>query len=442
VRDDGAVAVSDEHRTPETPRGVRAVLAAPGAARLIAASLVSAIPAGAISVLLILHVRHLGGSYGLAGLAAGAYTFGATVTGPLVGRLVDRRRIVPVLLGCLVLTAAAMTGLALLRASDPRWLIVALAVCGGLTHPPVGAVTRTLLPVVIRDEPTVHAAYALESSALELSYIAGPAVIAGLVATQSTQAALLVDAAVLTGGILWFVSQPAARAWRADPPAPDAVAPTRAGALSVPSVRLLLGVVTAFSLSFGAVEVAVAAAAGHLGHRSLTGPLLALWGLGSLVGGLVLAGRPAPAAAQRRLLWLLGALALGDALLVAVAGTWAFAVLLPLSGLGIAPAYAVANAMTGLGAVTGTSTEAFAWLGTGTSAGFSAGAALAGPAADAGGASAAFGVSLGGVALAIVLTLAGARLLTPATAGARQAWPDADARDPAPAAPAPGTLAP
>jgi MFS family permease len=400
-----------EQATP--PLGARAVLHAPGAAGLILASLVAAIPAGAISVLLILHVKHLGGSYALAGFAAGGYTVGAALTGPLVGRLVDRHRIVPVLGGCLVLTAAAMVALALLDSGSPHWLIVALAVAGGLTHPPVGAVTRTLLPVVIADEQTVHAAYALESSALEISYIAGPALIAGLVATQSTRAALLVDAAILTVGILWFVSLPAVRAWRAQAPAPRAER-VWLGALASPALRVLLLVVTAFSVSFGAVEVAVTAAASGLDHRALTGPLLATWGFGSLVGGVILAGRPAPVVAHRRLLQLLAALALGDGLLVLAAGTWAFAVLLPLSGLAIAPAYAVVNAMTGVTTGTGASTEAFAWLGTGISAGFSAGAVLAGPAADLGGAAGAFGVSFAAVLVAIVLVRAGRPLLAPA----------------------------
>lgn len=397
----------------DIPRlGPRAVVRAPGAAPLILASLVAAIPAGAISILLILHVKHLGGSYALAGFAAGGYTVGAALTGPLVGRLVDRHHILPVLGTCLVLTAAAMVGLALLDAGSPHWLIVALAVCGGLTHPPVGAVTRTLLPVVIADEQTVHAAYALESSALEISYIAGPAIIGGLIATRSTEAALLVDAGVLTVGILWFLSLPAARAWRAQDPGPRA-GRARFGALASPAVRVLLLVVTAFSLSFGAVEVAVTAAASGLDHRALTGPLLATWGFGSLVGGVILAGRPAPAFAHRRLLQLLGALALGDGLLVLASGTWAFAALLPLSGLAIAPAYAVVNAMTGVTASTGTSTEAFAWLGTGISAGFSGGAILAGPAADLGGAAGAFGVSFAAVLAAIALVLATRPVLAP-----------------------------
>jgi MFS family permease len=412
--------------------GIRAVAASPGAARLIAASLLAAVPAAAIGVLLILHTRHLGGSYALAGLAAGGYLFGAAVTGPAVGRLVDRHRIVPVLAACTAITVAALVAIAALTADSAPALLVAFAVVGGLAHPPVGAGTRTLLPSVISDEATLHSAYALESSALEISYIAGPALIGGLVAGQSTAAALLVAAAVLVIGTTWFAAQPAARAWR--PATPVAVGRTDAGpeaggdgrtkvgALNAPAVRVLIATTAAFSVSFGAIEVAVTAAASDLDARSLAGPLLAVWGIGSLVGGLVLATRAPPADAHRRLMLLLAALALGDLALVLTSGSWAFAALLPVSGLAIAPAFAVVNAMTGVSAVPGTSTEAFAWLGTGVSAGFSAGAALAGPAADHGGAPAAFGVSLGAVLVAMLIATASRPWLrTPAAAAAAAA---------------------
>jgi MFS family permease len=401
---------SESERTPG--RGIRAVMATPGAPRLIIASLVAAIPSGAIGVLLILHVKHLGGSYALAGLTAGGYTVGAALTGPAVGRLVDRHHAVPVLAGCMILTAAAVSGLALLTADSAHVLFVMLAIAGGLTHPPVGAVTRTLLPTVVADHDTLHAAYALESSALELSYIVGPALIGGLIASQSTRTALFVDAGVLVLGTLWFMSLPAPRRWRPAAAVTGAERHSSRGALASPSLRLLLLVITAFSVSFGAVEVAVTAAASGLDARSLTGPLLAAWGFGSLVGGVLLATRAAPADAHRRLLWLLAALALGDLALVLTSGSWAFAALLPLSGLAIAPAYGVVNAMTGVAAADGASTEAFAWLGTGVSAGFSTGAVLAGPAADLGGAPGAFGVSLGAVLCAMLLTLSGRRLLT------------------------------
>ncbi len=391
-----------------------AVRRAPGAARLIVASLVAAVPGGAIGVLLILHVKELDGSYALAGLTAAAYTVGAALTGPYVGRLVDRHRVLPVMATCTVLTALAVCGLATLEADTPGIAFVALALAGGLTHPPVGAVTRTLLPTVIDDEDTLHSAYALESSAQELSYIAGPALIAGLVASQSTRTALFVDAGVLVAGNAWFMSLPAPRRWRLPAANVGGGVHTRIGALTSPRLRLLLLVITAFSVSFGAVEVAVTAAASAQDARSLTGPLLATWGFGSLLGGLLLASRGAPANPQRQLLWLLAGLAAGDLGLVLTSGSWAFAALLPLSGLAIAPAYAVINTMTGISADAGTSTEAFAWLGTGVSAGFSAGAALAGPAADTGGAAAAFGVSLGAVVLAIAVALAGrTRLAAP-----------------------------
>jgi len=391
--------------------GVRAVLRTPGAAVLIMASLVAAVPAAAIGVLVVLHVRALGESYALAGVTAGAFMFGAAASAPAVGRLVDRYGQTLVLSACTVITAAAYVGLALTPESAPSAVPVLVALVAGLCTPPVGACARTLLPDVIDDEDTLHAAYALESSALEVSYIGGLLFVA-LLTSISTRLALVVDAAVLSIGIAWFVVQPASRNWR---PVSDDTARRALGALASPRVVVLLLTVTGVAVSFGALEVAVNAFASERGHRDATGLLVAGWGLGSLVGGVLAATASAPRRRARRLGWLLVALGAGDAALLALSGTWALAAALPLAGLAIAPMYAVLHAMTGVAASTGTSTEAFAWLGTGTSLGFSLGAALCGPAADAGGASGAFLVPLGAVAVALLVYVAGWRRFGTAT---------------------------
>lgn len=399
--------VADDGATPGPPvRGARAVARVPEAPALILSSLVAAIPAGATGLLLILHVRDLGGSYAFAGLVAGAYAFGAAASAPLVGRTVDRFGQTAVLLATMVLTAAALVLLALLPDTAPDWTLVALATFGGLVHPPVGACTRTLLPAVVRDPHTLHAAYALESSALEASYIAGPLLIGGLVAPVSTRLALVTAAVVLVVGTTWFLTRPASRTWSA---APDAAGERRSrlGALASPGVRVLLLTITAFSVSFGAIEVSVTAFAADLDATSAAGPLLAAWGLGSLVGGVLFANARAPEHPARRLVAVLAVLAAGDALLVLTSGSWVLAAILPLSGLAIAPAFAVVHAMAGVAATKGTSVEAFAWLGTGVSAGFALGAALAGSAADAGGPAAAFGTAAGAVGAAIAVFVLG-----------------------------------
>ena len=57
------------------------------------------------------------------------------------------------------------------------------------------------------------------------------------------------------------------------------------GALRGGGVRVLFAVFALIGLSIGAVEVAVPATLDAMGHRDLTGLLLGLWGVGSMLGG-------------------------------------------------------------------------------------------------------------------------------------------------------------
>ncbi len=85
------------------PRGVRAVLRAPGARPLLAARTIGSLPNAMVPLGLVLLLRAHGHSYGLAGLVSGCYSVGVAVAGPLLGRLVDRagmqRVLVPLAFG-------------------------------------------------------------------------------------------------------------------------------------------------------------------------------------------------------------------------------------------------------------------------------------------------------------------------------------------------------
>ena len=54
-------------------------------------------------------------------------------------------------------------------------------------------------------------------------------------------------------------------------------------------MRTLVLALGSAGLLFGATEVAVTAAADALGGTAAAGPLLGLWGVGSLIGGIVVA---------------------------------------------------------------------------------------------------------------------------------------------------------
>jgi predicted MFS family arabinose efflux permease len=287
-------------------------------------------------------------------------------------------------------------------------ILLALAAGIGLATPPVGACVRTLLPPLLPDAAAVRAAYALDASASELTWVGGPPLVLGLGALWSTGAALALAGLGLLVATAAFAWQPASRSWR---PAGDAPRP-RGGSLGSPAMRTLVLVLIAVGVVFGAVEVAVTAVAQlDGGSTAAAAPLLALWGAGSLAGG-TLAARLGTPAGGAGLALLLGALAAGHLALVAAAGSLtALGAVLFVAGTAIAPTYAAVYAMVDDAAPAGTVTEAFAWLTTAIGIGAAAGAATAGALTDHAGPSAAFVLAGAAGAIALLVTLLRSRTL-------------------------------
>jgi hypothetical protein len=361
----------------------------PGALRLAGVSIVARLPMAMLSIALLVHVRHLTGSFATAGVVAGAFAVALGVGGPLLGRVVDRRGQSVVLLASALVAGAALAGIAALPARAPVAALMGLAVVLGLSAPPVGACLRAILPAVVCDGEALRSAYAAESAAIELTWIVGPPLVLLVAVAWSTSAALIVAGAVLVAGTAAFAAQPASRAWR---PAP-ALARPRGGSLRAPAMRTLVLLLVFVGVVFGAVEVAVIAAVAELGRPGAAGPLLGLWGAGSLAGG--------------GLALLLAALAASHLALAATAGSAvALAAVLTLAGATIAPTYATIYAMVDHAAPAGTVTEAFAWLNTAVAVGASIGAASAGALAEAAGPAAAFALAgAAGTVAALVAAL-------------------------------------
>jgi len=385
----------------ERQHGARAVLAAPGAWPLLSTSIIARLPLAMLSLVLLVHTERVTGSFALAGLVTGSYTVGLGAGAPVLGRLVDRRGQLAVLVATAFAASVLLGAMALLPASAPGPVLVALAAGIGLATPPVSGSVRALLPTVLPDAEALPAAYAVESSALELTFIFGPPLALGVAAVSSTRAALACAGVVMMMATAAFATRPASRRWR-----PPATARPRGGSLRSPAIRTLVAVLTAVGVLFGATEVGVTAAATALGSTNSAGLLLAMWGLGSLAGGLVAARRGGGAHRAGGLARILAALALGHAALaVTTHSPLAIGAVLLVAGVAIAPAYATINAMAGQAAPEGTVTEAFAWLSTAVVSGTSAGTAAAGALAQSAGPGAAFALAGLAGALAVAITM-------------------------------------
>ena len=387
-----------------------ALLRVPGFGWLFLASTAGRLPVSALGLVFILRTRELTGSYAAGGAVAAAYALANGVTAPALGRMVDRRGQGAVLVPAALIGSVALVIFALLGEGVPVIAAMACAAVAGAAIPPLGPCLRTLWPSLLGDDPArTHAAFALESAALEVTYIAGPVLIAGAIGSQSTAAATLACAALLLLGTGTFAASAASRAWRS-----PALADTGGfGALRAPGVRTLMVVFLLLGATFGSVEVAVPVAAEAAGVAGATGLLLGIWGAGSLIGGLVAARAGAPADPSRRLTLVLVALAAGHLLLTIPTGPLVLAGLLLVAGLAIAPAIAGAYTMVDGVAPAGTVTEAYTWLTTGIAAGLALGAAVTGALAESHGAGAAFATAAAACALAAVAGSVGRGTLVP-----------------------------
>jgi MFS family permease len=392
-----------------------AIASAPGALRVFAISIVARLPLTMLSIALLVHARHLTGSFAVAGIVTGGYAISLGVGGPLLGKLVDRRGQTRVLVASAAVAAPLLAAIATLPSGTSPAVLVALSCAIGLATPPIGACVRTLFPGLLPNAATVRAAYAADASASELTWIAGPPLALGIGAAWSTGAALAVAGAILLVSTLAFAAEPASRAW-----CPAPAERHRGGSLRTPAMRTLVLVLVAVGVVFGAVEVAVTAATDALGSTAAAGPLLGVWGAGSLIGGLLAARLGGGTQGPAGLALVLVGLTVGHlALTVAAGSVLALAAVLLVAGAAIAPTYATVYAMVDHAAPAGTVTEAFAWLGTAIAIGAAAGSAAAGSLADHAGPVAAFVLAGAAGAAAVLLALARASTLAePAAAPA------------------------
>ena len=366
-------------------------------ALLLGTSIAARLPVTMLGVGLLVHAKELTGSFAAAGLVTGAYALGTGVGGPLLGRRVDLSGQTRVLLASAFVTAALLLTLALVPQGAPTALLVGLAAGVGLATPPVGACVRALIPELSPDAIAARKAYAFDATAVELTWISGPPLALLVGAVTSTGTAIAVAGGVVLLCTAAFAAHPASRGWRPR----TAPARTRGGSMAAPGMRTLVLAMTAIGVLFGAVEVGVTSATDALATTTAAGPLLGVWGLGSLIGGLIATRAGGGAQTGAGLASIVAALAVGHLLLVPAAGSVvAMGAALLLAGTLIAPASASAYAMVERVAPGETVTEAFAWLATALAVGSAAGAAAAGPLADRLGASPAFAFAAGAGALA------------------------------------------
>ena len=354
------------------------LLRTPGVARIIAAQLTARLPSGMLSLSILLHVERVHGSYAAAGLVLATISIGQAVSGPLTSRWMGAWGMRRVLTLTLVVCSAAVFVLALVPLSVPAMMAVALV--AGLSTPPIQPAVRTIYPKIVNSRQLTPL-FSLDASAQEIIWVAGP-VVATFVATQiATSAAILLCGVMLVIGGIWFIASPEVGRVRIP-------RSKRTFGVVLKKPTVLLTTVVGFLLvgSCAAVEAGVVAVFGHDGPQA--GIVLAIWSIGSLVGGLALGHVPiSPWSLARRMALVFVGTGLA---IIMVDDFWWLSITLLISGIGLAPALAVIFASVSSSVKFSDTAEAYGWVGTGQLIGAAIGSAIAGFLIDFNGAIGAF----------------------------------------------------
>ncbi|WP_431930812.1 MFS transporter [Micromonospora sp. RP3T] len=257
----------------------REALALPGLRSLLLVSVLARIPLTAVGVTLTFYVvLDLGRGYGAAGLVGATATVGTAIGAPLLGRLVDRHGLRPVLLLCTIVEGVFWAAAPTL--SYP--VLLPAAFLAGLLALPVFSVVRQSIAALVPTEQR-RPAYALDSMSVELSFMVGPAAAVALATTVTPRLTLwAVGAGIVASGICFWLLNPPTRGVD-EPAGPRRAVPRREWL--TPRLLSVLAVSLAATLVLGGTDVAVVAVLRAGGEVGWTGVVLAVWAVASLVGG-------------------------------------------------------------------------------------------------------------------------------------------------------------
>ncbi|WP_270887813.1 MFS transporter [Pedococcus sp. 5OH_020] len=378
-------------------------------------------------VVLTLHVvSSLHREYAAAGLVSAAATVAIAVSGPWRGRLLDRMGLRRVVVPSIVVAAGCWSVAPFV---GYWWLLTLAALAGLFVIPSFSIIRQAVIAAVPEDDR--RTAISLDSVAVELSFMVGPAAGVWAATVWPTRWVLFwFEMLGVAAGVLLWVANPVLHDEAAEPvddegvPGSGSVVVARASWFRPRFVAICLGA-AATTVVLGGSDIAIVAALRDFGAQPAIGWVLAIWGFGSLVGGLVYGGLRRSVSA----FWLLGALALVTAPMALATGAGSLAALSFVAGLLCAPTITATVDQVSRVVPAAARGEAMGWHGSFMTSGMALGAPAAGFAIDRQGWGAGFTVVAG---LGLLAAVVGAAATSGRAARTRLAVRSAGRSDTAP----------
>jgi MFS family permease len=382
------------------------IFRAPGTKGFAAAGFVARLPIAMATIGIVAMLSQTHGEYWLAGAASATFALTHAFAAPQISRIVDRMGQIRVMAPTTLLSVAAFS-LLLLAANQhwPVWTLFVLAFLAA-SMPSVPAMVRARWTEIYRGKPELNTAFAFESVADELVYIAGASLSVGLSVALFPEAGLLASTLFLAFGSLAFVLQ------RSTEPKVQPVETDGGGsAIALRPVQIITFALVAIGAIFGTAEVTVIALSQEFGQPGAASLVLGFYAVGSFVVGLILGALNLSVPLARQFAIAIAFTALTTLPLLTVGGVPALTIALFASGLAISPTFITAFGLIERLVPASRLTEGITWVMTGIGIGMALGSAASGLVIDEFGAGSGFWVSVVAGAFALTTALAGQRVL-------------------------------
>jgi MFS family permease len=396
------------------PNPYREIFKAPGTKGFSAAGFVARLPIAMATIGIVAMLSQTHGEYWLAGAVSATFALTNAFVSPQISRLVDRYGQTPVLIPTTSLSVAAFVLLMIATHYHwPTWMLFAFALAAA-SMPSMPAMVRARWTELYRDTPKLNTAFAFESVADELVYMAGSALAVGLSVALFPEAGPLASTVFLAVGSAAFILQRST-----EPKVQPAAKEGGRSAISLRPVQIITFALVAIGTIFGAAEVTVIAMSKEFGQPAAASFVLGGYAAGSLIVGLIFG-------ALKLDMPLSGQFAVAIAVAAATTVPLLFVPNIPLlafalfvSGVSISPTFITAFGLIERIVPAAKLTEGITWVMTGIGIGMAIGSAASGWVIDEFGAGNGFWVSVvaGATALTTVL-LGNGRLQLPARATA------------------------
>ncbi|AYM60056.1 MFS transporter [Agrobacterium fabrum] len=353
----------------------REIFRAPGAKGFSAAGFFARLPIAMAPIGIVAMLSQTHGEYWLAGAVSATFALTNAAAAPQISRLVDRMGQSRVLIPATIISVIAFA--ALITATNQRWPTWTLFLSAFLAAamPSIPAMMRARWTEIFRDRPELNTAFAFESAADELVYIAGASLSVGLAVSLFPEAGMMISTTFLALGTFAFLLQ------RSTEPK---VRPVESGyrqrsAIFLRPVQIITLSLIFVGSTFATAEVSAVAITKELGQPGAASLVIGVYAIGSFVVGLTLGAINPKMPLQRQLLIAVSVLALTALpLLVANSSVALLAFAVFLSGVAISPVFITSFGLIERRVPESMLTEGVTWVMTGIGIGMAYGAFISG----------------------------------------------------------------